>query len=83
MFIHPMTLYYPPYQIPWFEKDTPGVSFQFLNLSVPLPNQEVLEQPQLVYIKTCKTSHIFAEKGPSHSSADSRPVLEELQLLPF
>ena len=82
-FIHPMTLCYPPCRIPWFEKDTPGVSFQFLNLSVSSPNQEALEQPHLVYNKTCKTSHIFAEKGPSHSSAESRPVLEELQWLPF
>ena len=57
--------------------------FYFLNLSLPSPNQEVLEQPQLIYNKTYKSSYIFAEKRPTHSSPENRPVFEELQLLPF
>lgn len=83
-FIHPMTLCIILHiGCPGLRMTHLEFPFYFLNPRLPSPNQEASAQPQLIYNKTYKSSHFFAEKRPSHSSPENRPVLEELQLWPF
>ena len=66
--------------MPWLENDTSGVSFLFSEPLSPLTKPEGVGAASAGLYETHMSSLFFAEKRPSHSSPENRPVLEELQL---